>query len=192
MTTSSPFTCDICHEDYFSDIEEEICVIPCGHVYHKNCLDRWFHTQHQQNHPGTCPICRKPANSRQAIRIFGSGSSAANPDIRADVLTCTDYLRNNYSWKLFAQRRPDLKHSLGLICNFSSSGTRFWNEFQWLHVFNASTRLLAEMVLHMVVGVIAILPVVLFMLIVMSMKIILDLIEKFENGNEIGENEKMH
>ena len=31
----------------------EVCTLACGHVYHKECIDRWFERD------VTCPTCRR-------------------------------------------------------------------------------------------------------------------------------------
>ncbi|KAI3572590.1 hypothetical protein IWW34DRAFT_637143 [Fusarium oxysporum f. sp. albedinis] len=47
----STFLCAIC----FRTLQERDMVrhLPCGHVFHSNCLTKWFLKQHD-----TCPICR--------------------------------------------------------------------------------------------------------------------------------------
>jgi hypothetical protein len=43
--------CSICQD---SIIPADVCrkLIPCGHTYHKNCIDQWF------NRSVVCPTCR--------------------------------------------------------------------------------------------------------------------------------------
>lgn len=44
--------CSICLEDGFEDQNREICILPCKHVFHKDCIQDWL-----QRRP-TCPTCR--------------------------------------------------------------------------------------------------------------------------------------
>ncbi|KAJ6498582.1 hypothetical protein C8R47DRAFT_971708 [Mycena vitilis] len=53
-------TCDICLEPFGADLKAP-CSIPCGHVFCVNCL-------HQLPRP-SCPFCRTPFESRQAIKL---------------------------------------------------------------------------------------------------------------------------
>ncbi|KAK4257395.1 hypothetical protein QN277_006988 [Acacia crassicarpa] len=57
-----PTLCSICFQDILSnkrqeeeEEEEEAVQIPkpCGHVYHLNCILKWF------NKHNTCPLCRR-------------------------------------------------------------------------------------------------------------------------------------
>ncbi|WWC67211.1 uncharacterized protein I206_101118 [Kwoniella pini CBS 10737] len=45
--------CSVCHDDY--EVESEITITPCRHMYHRGCLDTWL------NNPSTssCPMCRR-------------------------------------------------------------------------------------------------------------------------------------
>lgn len=43
-------TCSICLENYNNLKCSHTC--PCGHIYHKNCIDEWFKNN------DTCPLCR--------------------------------------------------------------------------------------------------------------------------------------
>ena len=43
--------CLICLEDY--DPEEELRLLSCRHVFHRDCVDRWLETGRNN-----CPACR--------------------------------------------------------------------------------------------------------------------------------------
>lgn len=76
------FGCEICTESFQDDLHKKVCAIPCGHVHHEKCLERWFLTQCQQMRPTNCPKCRAPATNHQMIRLFlfdtGSDSAPAS------------------------------------------------------------------------------------------------------------------
>ncbi|KAG1361931.1 putative RING-H2 finger protein ATL72 [Cocos nucifera] len=47
--------CPVCLGDYAAG--EEVRVLPkCGHMFHKDCIDRWLISR-----SSSCPICRAPA-----------------------------------------------------------------------------------------------------------------------------------
>lgn len=53
-TTSK--SCSICFNDYVSG--EHLKVLPCGHKYHKECIDQWFRTaMNYADAPPKCPYC---------------------------------------------------------------------------------------------------------------------------------------
>jgi len=45
--------CAVCYED----LKEKATLLPCGHLYDKDCIEKWL-KQHNQ-----CPICRKELKS---------------------------------------------------------------------------------------------------------------------------------
>lgn len=53
--------CPICQENFYkqfgsSAVGDRIVLSdPCQHVFHLNCISRWFN---QGNSPPTCPMCR--------------------------------------------------------------------------------------------------------------------------------------
>uniref|UniRef100_A0A8C4XXR1 RING-type E3 ubiquitin transferase n=1 Tax=Gopherus evgoodei TaxID=1825980 RepID=A0A8C4XXR1_9SAUR len=48
-TTSDDDPCIICHEELS---QENVCVLECGHSFHRRCIGTWLKTQ------STCPTCR--------------------------------------------------------------------------------------------------------------------------------------
>jgi hypothetical protein len=46
--------CRICFNDVVTN--DTITDLPCGHIFHKDCMDRW--TEFKQE----CPLCRGPLN----------------------------------------------------------------------------------------------------------------------------------
>ncbi|KAI8647443.1 hypothetical protein BD408DRAFT_439272 [Parasitella parasitica] len=55
-----PFQCIICLQPLLAS-GDHAATIPCGHVYHKNCLRPWV------NENRNCPLCKKSCNHRQII-----------------------------------------------------------------------------------------------------------------------------
>ena len=50
--------CIICMEDY--KIGDEVETLPCFHLFHKECIDRWF-----KNNKDSCPICKNKISNRE-------------------------------------------------------------------------------------------------------------------------------
>lgn len=73
-STSTSIGCSICL-DYFRSIPASTnaeVVTPCGHIFHKNCLNTWLH---QQSSSKSCPDCRSPLCEEQVKRVFFHFSS---------------------------------------------------------------------------------------------------------------------
>ncbi len=48
--------CSICQDSYKE--KETITKLPCGHIYHENCISIWFNTNSK------CPICNRDLNKK--------------------------------------------------------------------------------------------------------------------------------
>lgn len=66
-TATRTFGCAICFDSFGQQI---LCTIPCGHVYHEDCLKQWFYTQILRGISSSCPKCRVLAQEFQIIRLF--------------------------------------------------------------------------------------------------------------------------
>jgi len=61
--------CVICHSDYEDDYQKtrvsngkEVDILPCGHPFHRVCIEKWFHTGRPSSN--ACPICRVELGGR--------------------------------------------------------------------------------------------------------------------------------
>ena len=52
---STSESCSICVEDYTSG--DCLRVVPCGHRFHLECIDRWFLSSTDYSRPASCPMC---------------------------------------------------------------------------------------------------------------------------------------
>ncbi|KAF8511440.1 hypothetical protein JB92DRAFT_2934442 [Gautieria morchelliformis] len=77
--------CDVCLEA-FSSSRECWCIVPCGHIFCRECLNRLTQT--------ICPVCRASLGNPDAspIKVHGvdfskcpSGSKVDGPDARSEV-----------------------------------------------------------------------------------------------------------
>ncbi|GIQ83117.1 hypothetical protein KIPB_004381 [Kipferlia bialata] len=52
-------------------------VTPCGHLYHLECIKRWFQTETPNYHtcPAHCPECHSPCTLDGCIRVYEQGHS---------------------------------------------------------------------------------------------------------------------
>ena len=55
--------CFICLEEVYST---EIALMPCQHVFHKECLREWLRSAHNQV-GRVCPVCSKPISKRTCM-----------------------------------------------------------------------------------------------------------------------------
>lgn len=53
-----------------------ICALTCGHLFHRDCVHKWFQGTGGAGAPtgcGTCPSCKKVSQLSKALRIFPTG-----------------------------------------------------------------------------------------------------------------------
>lgn len=68
-------TCSICMEDFKRELKGT--PLPCGHIYHKCCIEDWLKIDH------VCPICRSElptADMPTSTRIEVDGHSSSNDE----------------------------------------------------------------------------------------------------------------
>ena len=49
--------CSVCKDEY--EMDEEVKIMPCKHMFHKDCLDPWLKLRN------TCPVCRYSLKSQK-------------------------------------------------------------------------------------------------------------------------------
>lgn len=52
-SNDTTLTCSVCTEDFVEN--ETVRILPCGHIYHRRCIDPWL-----LRFGGNCPLCRQP------------------------------------------------------------------------------------------------------------------------------------
>lgn len=78
---AAPPSCRICHSEYAAG--ERLRQLPCGHVFHKACIDEWIGQFH-----ATCPVCRlnllsSAKSPRIASRLLASSGRAESANVSA-------------------------------------------------------------------------------------------------------------
>ncbi|XP_050921206.1 RING-H2 finger protein ATL14 [Lathyrus oleraceus] len=66
-TQDSSTTCAVCLNKM--KMEDEVReLMNCCHVFHRECIDKWLEHGHEnENHNQTCPLCRAPLISTDAV-----------------------------------------------------------------------------------------------------------------------------
>ena len=62
-SSSSIENCAICLENYSP--EQEVILLECRHVFHKECGKKWFHDN------SYCPFCRAAQDNRRQMISYG-------------------------------------------------------------------------------------------------------------------------
>ncbi|TKR95222.1 hypothetical protein L596_009419 [Steinernema carpocapsae] len=60
-----PLSCSICQLAYDGSSEAAIGALPCGHVFHVDCVQKWFNQLND-----TCPDCRSKSDPKNLLRLF--------------------------------------------------------------------------------------------------------------------------
>lgn len=88
-------TCAICLSDYEED--EVVRFLPCGHHYHRNCVDKWLITNK------ACPFCKHNVDEAPPSSVYSSSpdspdsssSAAAAPSDSGNIIVSSDNSSNN-------------------------------------------------------------------------------------------------
>ena len=78
--------CPICLEEGLKDAtgEHEPMVLPCGHVFHKDCIGMWSREQEEGHRDAACPICRAPYHQGRGERGEGEGDEDEDEEADSD------------------------------------------------------------------------------------------------------------
>ncbi|CAO3658595.1 unnamed protein product [Rhizopus microsporus] len=66
------FGCIICSDFFSPENGSDIATVPCGHTFHKHCIDAWL------VYANLCPICKKYTQRTDVRKIFLSEMSQDN------------------------------------------------------------------------------------------------------------------
>lgn len=64
---SSATSCIVCQEEYGKG--DVLRVLPCGHVFHLECVDRWFLSRTDYSRPLVCPLCNAPLPTPTSTQV---------------------------------------------------------------------------------------------------------------------------
>lgn len=97
--------CRLCLEDY---VEGDLLrSLPCGHVFHAGCIDRWLAGNRQQSISSgpargerTCPMCKREPLDRDCLQAAAAALHASRP--------------RGFAWHARGSRAPDsMSRSIG-------------------------------------------------------------------------------
>ena len=60
--------CPTCLEVF--TLEDELQCPPCGHVFHRACIQQWLRSKRGSDTGPDCPQCRKPTNMKSPVKIY--------------------------------------------------------------------------------------------------------------------------
>jgi hypothetical protein len=87
--------CSICYNPLNNG--EPLLTLPCGHVFHRNCICRWFRTG---NLSGSCAICRRVYGPLQVNRLCGNASPREKRKILGDMTNNNTVARSLFTFGL--------------------------------------------------------------------------------------------
>jgi hypothetical protein len=50
--------CSVCFEEFNNGSHSKLFYAKCAHIFHKNCIARWFYGCIKRSSPYSCPLCR--------------------------------------------------------------------------------------------------------------------------------------
>ena len=92
--------CSTCLESFTS--RSDISSTPCGHVFHTDCIQKWF-----QNGQNVCPQCRKDCTRNKIIKLYFSEN-----ELEHDLIRDMDEANQKLQEELNESK------SLALVANF--------------------------------------------------------------------------
>ncbi|TKR61897.1 hypothetical protein L596_028947 [Steinernema carpocapsae] len=124
-----PLICSICQLGYDGSSDAIAGTLPCGHIFHIDCVQQWFHQC--QN---ACPACRAKCSSKDLIRLFlDSQNTSESPE--AQVVRLESELLE--SRKSLDECQASLKHENNKIISLEKNIERLMQINQTAIVMNA-------------------------------------------------------
>ncbi|VDL60861.1 unnamed protein product [Hymenolepis diminuta] len=129
----SQFGCPICQERLNSSYGVNISSLPCGHVFHEDCIRRWLKCR------PSCPHCRCQTNSMQLLKLFFN-YVYSDISFSGDVSNSpTDLLEQNQNLRMEIFSYKDRIHTLE-----ESSKEQAKSIDEFLNLYNQTSDLLRE------------------------------------------------
>ncbi|TVU46848.1 hypothetical protein EJB05_06420 [Eragrostis curvula] len=101
--------CCICMETWTCNGAHRICCIPCGHVYGRSCLEKWFHCCGMPN--AKCPQCGEPFSLDKIMNLYAPGNiwDGCCRMQELEALLVELRVQSAESHKMVAELKADLK-----------------------------------------------------------------------------------
>ncbi|KAJ9476066.1 Zinc finger containing protein [Pseudozyma hubeiensis] len=119
--------CAICLDDFDQKDGESkrAATLPCGHIFHHDCLQTWFYgstaaATHRPTYQKRCPLCTQPANPENVVKLYPSDGD--------DLDT---YLSGQQQWEMVDPRggavnlTPQFKRLLDDLVDFNTAMQRY-------------------------------------------------------------------
>ena len=72
-------TCVICMDEFDKEDSNTICEMPCGHIFHKSCIEKWL-----SESDASCPICKYRINQKLGL-VKENQDSHPNEQLNEDL-----------------------------------------------------------------------------------------------------------
>uniref|UniRef100_A0A1I7Z238 RING-type domain-containing protein n=1 Tax=Steinernema glaseri TaxID=37863 RepID=A0A1I7Z238_9BILA len=120
-----PIYCSICQNRLCSSSsgEHSAAALPCGHVFHYNCVKQWFDSSAK-----TCPSCRAKCPEKKLYRLFLDHMAEDESDPQNEIEKMTIQLAENA--KKISEYRRELQEARRKSSELQSENVRLKSERQ--------------------------------------------------------------